>query len=33
MMEAYVLVEAQLGRAAEVEHRFEELDEASTRTW
>jgi DNA-binding Lrp family transcriptional regulator len=26
-MEAYVLVETQLGRAREVEHRLEELDE------
>jgi DNA-binding Lrp family transcriptional regulator len=27
MIEAYVLVETQLGRAREVEHHFEELDE------
>jgi DNA-binding Lrp family transcriptional regulator len=27
MIEAYVLVETRLGRAREVEHRFEELDE------
>jgi DNA-binding Lrp family transcriptional regulator len=27
MIEAYALVEAQLGRSKEVEHRFEEFDE------
>ena len=27
MIEAYALVEAQLGRAREIEHRFEEFDE------